>query len=234
MATEMEYRRLGGSGFKVPALCLGTGTFGGSNEFFRAWGTTGVEEATRLVDICLEAGLNFFDSADIYSDGQAEEVLGGAIKGRRDQVLISTKATFRSGEGPNDVGSSRWHLIQSVEGSLRRLGTDYIDLLLTRSTPLLPKLGKLSRKLRSIGCSSGRVFPLSSSVPATKNSCVKTWAQSAGALRLSRSQGSMLPAPRPPSIRTGTSRASPSATLSRHHRALLSQFFEFRSGYVIA
>ena len=112
MATEMEYRRLGGSGFKVPALCLGTGTFGGSNEFFRAWGTTGVEEATRLVDICLEAGLNFFDSADIYSDGQAEEVLGGAIKGRRDQVLISTKATFRSGEGPNDVGSSRWHLIR--------------------------------------------------------------------------------------------------------------------------
>ena len=353
MATEMEYRQLGGSGFKVPALCLGTGTFGGSNEFFKAWGTTGVEEATRLVDICLEAGLNFFDSADIYSDGQAEEVLGGAIKGRRDQVLISTKATFRSGEGPNDVGSSRWHLIQAVEGSLRRLGTDYIDLfqlhgfdaltpieetlgtlddlvragkirylgcsnfsgwhlmkslaisekhgldryvahqayyslvgrefewelmplaldqgvgtvvwsplgwgrltgkirrgqpsarnqppakrsrrrmrahlsptitstrLLTRSTPLPPKPAKPSRKSRSTGCSSGRVFPLSSSAPATKNSCVKTSAPSAGALRLSRSQSSMLPAPRPPSIRTGTSKASPSATLSRHHRVLL-------------
>ena len=107
MATNMEYRQLGGSGLKVPALCLGTGTFGGSNEFFKAWGAVGVEDATRLVDICLEAGLNFFDSADVYSDGMAEEVLGAAIKGRRDQVLISTKATFRNGPGPNDVGSSR-------------------------------------------------------------------------------------------------------------------------------
>jgi aryl-alcohol dehydrogenase-like predicted oxidoreductase len=163
MATEMEYRQLGGSGFKVPALCLGTGTFGGSNEFFRAWGTTGVEEATRLVDICLEAGLNFFDSADIYSDGQAEEVLGGAIKGRRDQVLISTKATFRGGEGPNDVGSSRWHLVQSVEGSLRRLGTDYIDLFQLHGfdalTPIQEVLGTLDNlvragKIRYLGCSN--------------------------------------------------------------------------------
>jgi aryl-alcohol dehydrogenase-like predicted oxidoreductase len=128
MATEMEYRQLGGAGFKVPALCLGTGTFGGTNEFFKAWGAVGVEEATRLVDICLEAGMNFFDSADGYSEGTAEEVLGGAIKGRRDQVLISTKATFRAGPGPNDVGSSRFHLLRAVEGSLRRLGTDYIGL----------------------------------------------------------------------------------------------------------
>ena len=163
MATEMEYRLLGGSGFKVPALCLGTGTFGGSNEFFRAWGTTGVEEATRLVDICLEAGLNFFDSADGYSEGQAEEVLGGAIKGRRDQVLISTKATFRSGDGPNDVGSSRWHLIQAVEGSLRRLGTDYIDLFQLHGfdalTPIEEVLGTLddlvrAGKIRYLGVSN--------------------------------------------------------------------------------
>ena len=102
----MEYRRLGGSGLKVPALSFGTGTFGGSGELFRAWGSMDVAEATRLVDICLEAGLNLFDSADVYSNGLAEEILGQAIKGRRDAVLISTKATFQSGEGPNDVGSS--------------------------------------------------------------------------------------------------------------------------------
>ena len=124
----MEYRFLGGSGFRVPVLTLGTGTFGGGNEFFKAWGTNGVDEATKLVDICLDAGLTMFDSADVYSDGLAEEVLGKAIKGRRDSVLISTKATFRQGPGPNDVGSSRFHLINAVEGSLRRLQTDHIDL----------------------------------------------------------------------------------------------------------
>jgi aryl-alcohol dehydrogenase-like predicted oxidoreductase len=124
----MEYRRLGGSGLKVPALSFGTGTFGGKGEFFSAWGASDVAEATRLVDICLEAGLNLFDSADVYSGGAAESVLAGAIKGRRDQVLISTKATFRSGDGPNDVGSSRHHLTEAIHGSLRRLNTDYIDL----------------------------------------------------------------------------------------------------------
>src|SRR3954449_4286925 len=124
----MEYRRLGGSGFKVPVLSLGTGTFGGGNDFFKAWGSSDVAEATRLVDICLDAGLTMFDSADAYSGGQAEEILGQAIKGRRDRVIISTKATFRAGPGPNDVGSSRFHLTKSVEASLRRLGTDYIDL----------------------------------------------------------------------------------------------------------
>jgi aryl-alcohol dehydrogenase-like predicted oxidoreductase len=159
----MEYRQLGGSGFKVPALCLGTGTFGGSNEFFKAWGAVGVEDATRLVDICLEAGMNFFDSADVYSDGMAEEVLGGAIKGRRDQMLISTKATFRNGNGPNDVGSSRFHLLRTVEASLRRLGTDYIDLFqlhgfdaMTRIEEVLATLDDLVRagKIRYVGCSN--------------------------------------------------------------------------------
>ena len=124
----MEYRQLGGSGFKVPALTLGTGTFGGGTEFFKEWGASDVAEASRLIDICLEHGLTMFDSADIYSNGLAEEILGQAIKGRRDQVLISTKGTFRFGDGPNNVGSSRWHLIRSVENSLKRLGTDYIDL----------------------------------------------------------------------------------------------------------
>src|SRR6201986_5026828 len=121
----MEYRQLGGSGFKVPVLSLGTGTFGGKGDLFKHWGATDVAEATRIVDICLEAGPTLFDSADIYSGGQAEEILGQAIKGRRDQVIISTKATFRTGPGPNDVGSSRHHLLRAVEASLRRVGTQH-------------------------------------------------------------------------------------------------------------
>jgi aryl-alcohol dehydrogenase-like predicted oxidoreductase len=124
----MEYRRLGRSGLKVPLLCLGTGTFGGGSEVFKGFGETGVAEATRLVDVSLEHGLNMFDSADIYSAGLAEEILGKAIKGRRDKVIISTKATFRHGDGPNDVGSSRFHLTKSVEGALKRLQTDRIDI----------------------------------------------------------------------------------------------------------
>ena len=126
----MHYRRLGHSGLKVPELCFGTGTFGGSNEFFQAWGNTQVDEARKLIDICMEAGCNFFDTADIYSDGASEEVLGKAIDHlKREDVLISTKATFRGGfAGPNSVGSSRYHLTQALEGSLRRLGTDYIDV----------------------------------------------------------------------------------------------------------
>ena len=159
----MEYRLLDGSGFKVPALTLGTGTFGGGNAFFKGLGATEVGEATRLVDICLDAGLTMFDSADVYSDGLAEEVLGQAIKGRRDRVLISTKATFRLGEGPNDVGSSRWHLIRAVEAGLQRLGTDYIDLFQLHSfdalTPIeevLSTLDTLVRagKIRYVGCSN--------------------------------------------------------------------------------
>jgi aryl-alcohol dehydrogenase-like predicted oxidoreductase len=159
----MEYRKLGGSGLMVPALSLGTGTFGGSGEFFGAWGSTGVEEATRLVGICLEAGLTMFDSADVYSNGLAEEVLGKAIRGRRDEVLISTKATFRTGPGANDVGSSRQHLLQAVEASLRRLGTETIDLFqmhgfdaLTPVEETLATLDELVRsgKVRYIGCSN--------------------------------------------------------------------------------
>jgi aryl-alcohol dehydrogenase-like predicted oxidoreductase len=123
----MEYRQLGRSGFNVPVLSFGTGTFGGKGGL-AGWGSSDAAEATRLVDICLEHGLTMFDSADIYSGGAAEEVLGAAIKGRRDKVLISTKATFRSGAGPNDVGSSRFHLTRAVETALKRLGTDHIDL----------------------------------------------------------------------------------------------------------
>lgn len=159
----MEYRQLGGSGFKVPVLSLGTGTFGGGGDFFKAWGETDVAEATRLVDVCLDAGLTLFDSADIYSAGAAEEILGKAIKGRRDKVLISTKGTFRFGEGPNDVGSSRFHLTRAVEGSLKRLGTDYIDLYQLHAfdamTPIEETLGTLddlirAGKIRYIGCSN--------------------------------------------------------------------------------
>lgn len=125
----MEYRFLGASGIKVPVLSFGTATFGGGNEFFKAWGSTQVEEATRLVDICLEAGLNMFDTADVYSEGQSETILGKAIAGRqRDSLILSTKATFTYGDGPNNQGSSRLHLLKQVEGSLKRLGTDYIDI----------------------------------------------------------------------------------------------------------
>src|SRR5688500_18394218 len=124
----MEFRHLGRSGFKVPVLSLGTGTFGGKGEFFGGWGTSDAKEATGLVDVALEAGMNMFDSANVYSSGAAEEILGAAIKGRRDKVIISTKGTFRFGEGPNDVGSSRAHLTAAIEGSLRRIGSDYIDI----------------------------------------------------------------------------------------------------------
>ncbi len=125
----MDYRFLGNSGFRVSALGFGAGTFGGKGPLFSAWGNTDVEEARRLVDVSLEAGLNFFDSADVYSDGASESILGAAIKGRRDDVILSTKLSLRSGEGPNDVGSSRHHILRATEKALRRLGTDYIDLL---------------------------------------------------------------------------------------------------------
>ena len=148
---------------KVPALSFGTGTFGGGNEFFKAWGASDVAEATRLVDICLDAGVNLFDTADIYSDGLSETVLGKAVEGRRDKVLISTKATFRMGQGPNDLGSSRHHLVQACEASLRRLGTDYIDIYhlhgfdaLTPVEEVLSTLDNLvkSGRVRYITCSN--------------------------------------------------------------------------------
>ena len=125
----MEYRYLGDSGFKVPALGFGAGTFGGKGPLFSAWGNTDIEEAKRLIDICLEAGVNLFDTADVYSDGTSESILGAALKGRREQAIISTKLTLRAGDDPNDVGASRHHLISGVERALKRLGTDYIDLL---------------------------------------------------------------------------------------------------------
>ncbi len=158
----MEFRLLGRSGLKVPVLSLGTATFGGVRDF-EAWGASDVKEATRLVDIALEAGVNMFDSADIYSWGKAEEILGQAIRGRRDQVLISTKGTFRMGPGVNEVGSSRHHLIAACEASLRRLGTDYIDLYQLHGydamTPVEEVLGTLddlvrAGKIRYIGCSN--------------------------------------------------------------------------------
>ena len=124
----MEYRLLGGSGLKVSALSFGTATFAGANEFFKAWGSTEVDEARRLIDVCFEAGVNLFDTADGYSDGRSEEVLGKALEGKRDKALISTKSGFPTAAGPNNEGSSRYHLRRALEASLRRLGTDYIDI----------------------------------------------------------------------------------------------------------
>jgi aryl-alcohol dehydrogenase-like predicted oxidoreductase len=159
----MEFRQLGRSGLKVPALSFGTGTFGGGTEFFRAWGSSDVAEATRLVDICLEAGVNLFDTADVYSAGLSEEILGKAIAGRRHDLLISTKTSFRLGTGPNDIGSSRHHLITACEASLRRLGTDYVDIYHLHGfdalTPVEEALSTLNRlvesgKVRYIACSN--------------------------------------------------------------------------------
>ncbi|SFK83754.1 aldo/keto reductase [Lysobacter sp. cf310] len=125
----MDTRFLGNSGFKVPVLGFGAGTFGGKGPLFSAWGNTDVAEARRLIEICLEAGVNLFDTADVYSDGASESILGAAIQGRRDEVILSTKISLRAGEGANDVGASRHHLIRAVDRALQRLGTDYIDLL---------------------------------------------------------------------------------------------------------
>jgi aryl-alcohol dehydrogenase-like predicted oxidoreductase len=159
----MEFRLLGGSGFKVPVLSFGTATFGGGGDFFRAWGNSDVAEASRLVDICMEAGVNLFDTADVYSRGLSEEILGKAIAGRRDKMLLSTKATFRMSDEPNDVGSSRHHLIRSCEASLRRLNTDYIDIYTLHGfdaqTPIEEALKTLdvlvqSGKVRYLACSN--------------------------------------------------------------------------------
>lgn len=171
----MEYRRLGHSGLTVPALSFGAGTFGGQGPLFGAWGNTDAEEARRLIDICLEAGLNLFDTADVYSNGASEEVLGAAIKGRRDKVLISTKTTLPMGDGPNDAGSSRSRLIKATEDALRRLGTDYIDLMqlhaFDAATPVeevLSTLDALVRagKLRHVGVSNFSGWQLMKSLAA--------------------------------------------------------------------
>jgi aryl-alcohol dehydrogenase-like predicted oxidoreductase len=159
----MEYRNLGASGLRVPVLSFGAGTFGGSGPLFSHWGTTDVEEARRLVDICLEAGVNLFDTADVYSNGASEDVLGQAIKGRREAVLISTKASLPTGDGPNDWGSSRSRLIGAVEAALKRLGTDHIDIFqlhaFDASTPVEEVVSTLDQlvkqgKVRYIGVSN--------------------------------------------------------------------------------
>lgn len=159
----MEYRKLSGSGFSLPVLSFGTATFGGGNEFFKAWGSTDVKEASRMIDLCLDHGVNFFDTANGYSRGMSEEILGASIKGKRDKVLLSTKSTFPMGDGPNDYGSSRWSVIKECEDSLRRLGTDHIDLYYMHgfdaTTPVeetLRALDDLVRagKIRYIGCSN--------------------------------------------------------------------------------
>jgi aryl-alcohol dehydrogenase-like predicted oxidoreductase len=159
----MEYRRLGNSGFHVPALCYGVLTFGGSNEFFKGFGSADLKEARRMVDVCLEAGVNLFDTADAYSGGLSEELLGKSLEGRRNEALISTKASFRMGPGANDLGNSRFHLIEACEASLRRLGTDHIDIYHMHGydalTPVEETLGALdslvkSGKVRYIGCSN--------------------------------------------------------------------------------
>lgn len=159
----MEYRTLGKSGLKVPVLSFGAGTFGGSGPLFGNWGRSDATEARRLVDICLEAGVNLFDTADVYSDGASEEVLGAAIKGRREAVLISTKTSLPMGDGPNDAGSSRFRLIRAVEDALRRLQTDHVDLLqlhaFDAATPIEEVLSTLdtlvrSGKVRYVGASN--------------------------------------------------------------------------------
>ncbi|MGA7157912.1 MAG: aldo/keto reductase [Acidobacteriaceae bacterium] len=160
----MNYRSLGRSGLKVPELCFGTGTFGGANDFFKSWGSTQDKEAAHLIDICMEAGCNFFDTADGYSDGKSEEVLGKAISHlKRQDVLLSTKATFRFGPGANNVGSSRYHLIDQLHGSLKRLNTDYIDVYhmhaFDATTPVDETLSTLDNfiragKIRYIACSN--------------------------------------------------------------------------------
>ena len=159
----MEYRRLGASGLNVPLISLGAATFGGTSEFFRAWGSTDVAAARRMVDVCLDAGVTMFDTADVYSNGVSEEVLGEALKGRRNKVLISTKATFRFGDGANDVGSSRFHLLKSCDEALKRLQTDHIDIFQLHGfdamTPVEETLGTLDQlvragKIRYVGVSN--------------------------------------------------------------------------------
>jgi aryl-alcohol dehydrogenase-like predicted oxidoreductase len=183
----MEFRQLGKSGLQVPVLCFGTGTFGGGTEFFRAWGETDVAEATRLVDICLEAGVNFFDTADVYSQGLSEEILGQALQHvPREQVLISTKATFPFGEGPNNAGSSRGHLTRQIDGSLKRLKTDYIDVYHLHAfdalTPVEEALSTLDNavregKLRYIAASNFSGWHLQKSLGVSER---YGWARYAG------------------------------------------------------
>ena len=158
----MEYRQLGRSGLKVPVLSLGTVTFGGANEFFQRWGQTDVAQAKRMIDLCLDAGVNFFDTADVYSEGMSEKILGQVLKGRRDKVLVSTKATFAMGNGENEVGSSRYHLIRACEASLKRLSTDYIDLYFMHGFDALTPVDETLRALDEL-VSSGKIVYIGAS-----------------------------------------------------------------------
>ena len=159
----MEFRQLGGSGFRVPVLSFGTATFGGKGEFFKTWGNTQAEEAKRMIRLCVDAGVNMFDTANTYSRGASEEILGEAMSGLRQQLIISTKATFSMGEGPNDYGSSRFHIMRQCEESLKRLRTDYIDIYhmhgFDAKTPVDETLKTLddlvtSGKVRYLACSN--------------------------------------------------------------------------------
>lgn len=172
----MEHRTLGRSGLQVPVLGFGAGTFGGQGPLFSAWGRTDVDAARRIVDICLEAGVSLFDSADVYSDGASERILGAALKGRRHRAIVSTKVGLRSGDGPNDVGASRHHLITAVDAALKRLDTDWIDLLqlhafdaLTPVEQVLATLDDLVRagKVRAIGTSNFSGWQLMKSLAAS-------------------------------------------------------------------
>ena len=172
----MDFNRLGHSGLRVPALGFGTATFGGGNDFFKAWGSTDAAGASRLVDVCLDGGVSLFDSADVYSAGLAEQILGEAIKGKRNRVLISTKTTFPMGTGPNDFGSSRQHILEAVDASLTRLGVSHIDLLQLHgqdyNTPVEETLSTLdqlvrSGKVRYVGCSNFSGWHLMKSLAAS-------------------------------------------------------------------
>ncbi len=173
----MEYRLLGSSGLQIPVLSFGTATFGGGSDFFRKWGESDVNEARRLVDLCIEAGATLMDTADIYSYGMSEEILGEVIRGRRANLLISTKAAFGMSDDPNDVGSSRFHIVRACENSLRRLGTDHIDIYTMHAfdakTPVEETLRALddlvsSGKVRYIACSNFSGWHLMKSLAASE------------------------------------------------------------------
>ena len=152
----MEFRQLGRSGLKVPTLSFGTGTFGGTTEFFQRWGQTDVAEAKRMVDLCLDSGVGFFDTADVYSKGASEEILGLALKGKRDKALISTKGTFPMGDGDNERGSSRYHIVRACEASLKRLGTDHIDVYFMHGFDALTPVEETLRALDDL-ISAGKI-----------------------------------------------------------------------------
>jgi len=173
----MEYRKLNSAGLSIPVLSFGTATFGGGNDFFKSWGNTDVKEATRLVDLCLEHGINFFDTANVYSKGLSEEILGAAIKGKRNKILLSTKSTFPMGDGPNDYSSSRHAIMKACDESLRRLGTDHIDLYYMHGfdalTPVEETLRALddlitAGKISYIGCSNFSGWHLMKSLSASE------------------------------------------------------------------